>query len=132
MDLLKKQKQNKNKKPAKPEQGHRAVKWLSVALKPPWLTYSCSLSPFFALEVSTCDGAITHGPASSVCPHVLLALVAPQAPYLLPQTDGFLALQMSRNALNASFQSILSADDWVSNSKASNWRAYTLRPKTSL
>lgn len=60
--------------------GHRAVKWPSVDFRPQTLTYSCSLSPFSVLEVSTCDGPITHGPASSVCPHVLLTLVAPQAP----------------------------------------------------
>lgn len=68
------------KKSVKPEQGHGAVKWLSVDLKTQFLIHSCSPSPFFVLEVSTCDGPITHGPASCVCPHVLLTLVARQAP----------------------------------------------------
>lgn len=64
----------------------------------------CPLSPFFVLEVSTCGCRITHGPAGSVFPHVLLTRVASEAPSVLPETDSCLVPQAARRALNAVFE----------------------------
>lgn len=64
------------------------------------------LSPFFALEVSSCDHPMTHGQAGSV----LLMLASPRAP------NCRLKLMVSGHTLHEAFAFIL-REDLLSNQK---------------
>lgn len=72
-------------------------------------------SPFFALEVSSCDHPMTHRRAGSV----LLMLASPRAP------NCRLKLMVSGHTLHEAFAFIL-GEDLLSNRKWPNWLAYGL------
>lgn len=80
-------------------------------------------SPFFALEVSSCDRPMTHGRAGSVS---LLMPASPRAPNCCLKVCG---PSVSSHTLREVFSFFLLGEGLLSNWKWPNWLTYDLQPE---